>query len=180
MPQWLTNQHAGSTLKSPWARLPTIHLSSFCLKLDLVTEAVEQWTSLVECDLDWWLCWGKAVVCPAPAVKQLLQMRWLRVAHSWSHGADWTSYPLLWEPQRPSLGGLDSNSSVSDSDCRAFLGGVEWCMGCNSHWGPLGVWFTRVALPACKLDWPLYLGVVLFDFSSSENSCKPANKLGSV
>ena len=62
------------------------------------------------------------------------------------------------EPQRTTPSGLDSNRSVSDSDSKEFLGGTECCVGYSSHRDPLGKWLTRVALPAQKLDWPLYLG----------------------
>ena len=53
-------------------------------------------------------------------------------------------------------------------------------MGCSSHWSPLGVWLTLVALLARELDWPLYLGVALFACLSSENSHDLASQLGSI
>ena len=87
-------------------------------------------------------------------------MGWLGVVHGWDHGIGWTSPSLSWEPQRTSPGGMDSDRSVSDWDSKAFLGGVEWCMVCSSHWRPLGVWLTWVAyLPGnwtghCTWGWP--------------------------
>ena len=43
---------------------------------------------------------------------------------------------------RTSPGGLDSDRSVSDSFSWTLLGGEEWCVGCSSHWAPLGGWLT--------------------------------------
>ena len=59
---------------------PMVHLSSFCLNLELVTEPVEQYTCLMECNLDSHRCWGKVAVWLLQAISQLLHidgLRWL-------------------------------------------------------------------------------------------------------
>ena len=133
------------------------HLSCFSLKLNLASKPVEQWTSLVECYLDWHLCWGKAAVWPVQAIKQLFSMGWLWVAQSWGCGAGWTSSPLHWEFQRTSPGGMDSWQVCVRPIFLDIAG--KHRMVC-SHWDPLSGWPTWVALLVWKLDWLLDLGVV--------------------
>ena len=67
MPQWLTNQRAGSALKSPlaWLLASMAHLSGFHFQLDLVTVPVGQCTVFAECNLNQHLhCGGSGMARP--------------------------------------------------------------------------------------------------------------------